>query len=87
MSDLQRSAELEEARLFIMLCCQDLTPTEHQAIIGLMVDEKQSETTSALDSNLSRGAIWMARQSALEKMRKQLRAMKIRSTNDLISPA
>lgn len=80
---LHARAERSEANLVLSWAASELTKTERIAIEGYLIDEPEVVTGERI--GLTRGGIWMAKQSALRKIRKRLTTLGIKSTRQLIS--
>jgi hypothetical protein len=77
------AAEAAEARLILRWAGQILTAAERAAIEGLVSEE--SATVTAKRLGITRGGVWMAKASGLQKLRLRLQRLGIQSTTELIS--
>jgi DNA-directed RNA polymerase specialized sigma24 family protein len=80
-----KRAERIEARLILRLAAARLNDTERMAIEAMLTGE--SERQAGLQAGRSRGAVWMAKQSGLRKLRNQLQRWGFRSSADFLSEA
>lgn len=74
------STRLAEASLLLRWAAAALNPTERLAVSAFAVDV----VPVAAEIGRSRSAIWMARQTGLEKMRRRLERIGIRSSGDVL---
>lgn len=75
--------ELDEARQLIRWAAQTLTRTERAALSAWL---REIPACSAAEKyGLSRGAFWMAKQSALPKLRRRLAAARIERVADVLT--
>jgi hypothetical protein len=79
----QERSEISEARLFIAIVSCDLTDPQRVAVVSWLAGE--SDIATAIEHGRTRGGIWMARQAALKKMRRNLEMLGIYSSQDLCS--
>lgn len=80
---LQERSEITEARLLLRWAASNLTETERLAVTSWLAEETLVE--ACIGSGVTRGGIWMARQSAIRKMRERLEILGIRSSLDVCS--
>jgi len=80
--NMERSAIIADARLLIRWAAQELNRTERGALEAFVADIPLAHVAPGL--GVTRGGVWMARESALRKMRARLALAGITSTSDLI---
>ncbi len=78
----EKARAIHETRQLLRWAAQALTATEKAALTGLALERTQRETASGLP--VTRGAVFMAQQSGLAKMRRRLHAVGIRRAEDLL---
>lgn len=76
-------AEISEAALLIRYAARKLLPSERAAVLGFLAEEPMVLTGQR--RGITRGGIFMAREAAFRKMARELRALGIEKTEDLIT--
>lgn len=80
---LQDRSEIAEARMLIRWAATDLTKSQRAAVMSWL--DGESDVVTAIEQGLTRGGVWMARQSAIRKMRRRFEMLGIHSSHDLCS--
>ncbi len=80
--DLDRARSLQEASDLLRVLISDLSPTQRAAILGFAVGQDRHEIAASRGVCVS--AVWLAKKRGLEKLRKRLHHLGIRSTADLL---
>ena len=79
---LEKLCAIHEAGLFLRWAANALNSRERAALAALAMEMTCSE--AAPHVGLTRGGVWMAQQSAFEKMRRRLKVVGITKVEDLL---